>query len=157
MRVLLPVDFVLDDGKVSADIPKDRLQCDVGPKTRKLYEAEALAWAKSTKRRVAFHNGVMGKFEDKTFAGGTEAMVRTLKRLQAAGVAVYVGGGEGRAALERYGEAVRRDARVHRGGHDPQVPGGPAAAVRRGAGGAVEARLTPPPPRVHLPGPDTGM
>ena len=44
-----------------------------------------------------------GKFEDRTFAGGTEAMIGTLKRLQAAGVAVYVGGGEGRAALERYG------------------------------------------------------
>jgi 3-phosphoglycerate kinase len=45
----------------------------------------------------------MGRFEDRTFAAGTEAMIRTLKRLQAAGVAVYVGGGEGRAALERWG------------------------------------------------------
>ena len=104
VKVLLPVDFVLDDGKVAADIPPDRLQCDVGPKTRKKYEAEALAWAKTTRRKVAFHNGVMGKFEDKTFAGGTIALVETLKRLQTAGVAVYVGGGEGRAALERYGK-----------------------------------------------------
>jgi 3-phosphoglycerate kinase len=76
---------------------------DVGPETRKHFEAEALAWAKSTRRRAAFHNGVLGKFEDRTFSGGTEAMVATLKRLQAAGVSVYVGGGEGRAALERYG------------------------------------------------------
>ena len=104
VRVLLPVDFLLDDGKVSTDIPPDRLQCDVGPKTRKRYETEALAWAKATRRKVAFHNGVMGKFEDKTFAGGTIAMIESLKRLQAAGVAVYVGGGEGRAALERYGK-----------------------------------------------------
>ena len=104
VRVLLPVDFVLDDGKVAADIPRERLQCDVGPKTRRMYESEALAWAKGTKRKVAFHNGVMGKFEDKTFAGGTEAMIQTLRRLQTAGVAVYVGGGEGRAALERYGK-----------------------------------------------------
>lgn len=104
VKVVLPVDFVLDDGTVSADIPKARLQCDIGPRTRAHFEAEALAWAKGTRRKVAFHNGVLGKFEDKTFAGGTEAMVTTLKRLQAAGVAVYVGGGEGRAALERHGK-----------------------------------------------------
>jgi phosphoglycerate kinase len=104
VKVVLPVDFVLDDGKVSPTIPKDRLQCDVGPKTRKLFETEALSWAKSTRRRIAFHNGVLGKFEDKTFAAGTESMVGTLKRLQTAGIAVYVGGGEGRAALERWGK-----------------------------------------------------
>lgn len=103
VRVVLPIDFVLDDGKVATDIPAGRLQCDVGPATRKHFEAEALAWAKATRRKAAFHNGVLGKFEEKAFAGGTEAMVGTLKRLQAAGVSVYVGGGEGRAALERYG------------------------------------------------------
>jgi 3-phosphoglycerate kinase len=103
VRLLLPVDFVLDDGTVSTDVPPGRLQCDVGPKTRALFDTEALAWAKSTKRRVAFHNGVLGKFEEKAFSGGTEAMVGTLKRLQGAGVSVYVGGGEGRTALERYG------------------------------------------------------
>jgi phosphoglycerate kinase len=103
VRVVLPVDFVLDDGTVAADIPRSRLQCDVGPRTRALFEEETLAWAKGTRRKAAFHNGVLGKFEDRTFAGGTEAMVGTLRRLQAAGVSVYVGGGEGRAALERYG------------------------------------------------------
>jgi len=103
VRVLLPIDFVLDDGTVSADIPAGRLQCDVGPRTRALFDAEALAWAKATKRKVAFHNGVLGKFEERAFSGGTEAMIGTLRRLQAAGVAVYVGGGEGRAALERHG------------------------------------------------------
>jgi phosphoglycerate kinase len=103
IRVLLPVDFVLEDGSVADDIPADRLQLDVGPKTRRIFDAEALAWAKATKRRAAFHNGVLGKFEDKTFAGGTEAMVGTLKRLQKAGISVYVGGGEGRNALERWG------------------------------------------------------
>jgi phosphoglycerate kinase len=104
VKVVLPVDFLLDDGTASADIPKGRLQCDVGPKSRAHFEAEALAWAKATRRKVAFHNGVLGKFEEKSFAGGTEAMIGTLKRLQAAGVAVYVGGGEGRAALERHGK-----------------------------------------------------
>lgn len=104
VKVVLPIDFVLDDGTVSTDIPAARLQCDIGPKTRAHFEAEALAWAKTTRRRAAFHNGVLGKFEEKAFAGGTEAMVQTLKRLQGAGISVYVGGGEGRGALERYGK-----------------------------------------------------
>ena len=103
VRVVLPIDFVLEDGSVATDIPPRAWQLDVGPASRKHFEEQALAWAQSTRRRTAFHNGVLGKFEDRTFAGGTEAMIGTLKRLQAAGVAVYVGGGEGRAALERYG------------------------------------------------------
>ena len=104
VKVVLPIDFVLEDGSVAADIPPGAWQLDVGPATRRLFEEQALAWAKTTRRRAAFHNGVLGKFEDRTFAGGTEAMIGTLKKLQAAGVAVYVGGGEGRAALERYGK-----------------------------------------------------
>jgi phosphoglycerate kinase len=103
VEVVLPIDFVLDDGTVAEEIPRGAWQRDVGPASRELFEREALAWAARTHRRVAFHNGVMGRFEDRTFAGGTEAMVATLQRLQEAGVAVYVGGGEGRAALERYG------------------------------------------------------
>jgi phosphoglycerate kinase len=103
VQVILPVDFVLDDGTVVEDIPPGAWQRGIGPATRRLFDEEALAWASRTKKRVAFHNGVMGKFEDRTFAGGTEALVKTLKRLQAAGVSVYVGGGEGRTALERYG------------------------------------------------------
>ena len=104
VQMILPVDFVLDDGRVSADIPAGRIHLDVGPATRARFEAEALAWARTTKRRVAFHNGVLGRFEEKAYAGGTEAMIGSLKRLEAAGVAVYVGGGEGRGALERYGK-----------------------------------------------------
>ncbi len=103
VQVVLPIDFVLDDGRVASDIPADAWQLDVGPASRRLFEERALAWAATTRRRAAFHNGVLGKFEDRTFAGGTEAMIGTLRRLQAAGIAVYVGGGEGRAALERYG------------------------------------------------------
>ena len=102
VHVVLPVDFILDDGTASDTIPPDAWQFDIGPKTRHLYETEALAWAARTKRKVAFHNGVMGIFENSRFAGGTEAIVDTLKQLHGEGVAVYVGGGEGRAALERF-------------------------------------------------------
>ncbi|MHC5009665.1 MAG: phosphoglycerate kinase [Planctomycetota bacterium] len=103
VEVVLPVDFVLEDGTVAEQIPTDAWQRDIGPATRELFREKALAWAKETTRRVAFHNGVMGQFEVTTFAEGTEAMVGTLKALQAEGINVYVGGGEGRLALERYG------------------------------------------------------
>lgn len=102
VEVILPVDFVLDDGTVSREIPPNAWQRDIGPESRVLFEREALAWAETTSQRVAFHNGVMGQFEINTFAAGTESIIETLRKLQAAGVAVYVGGGEGRAALERY-------------------------------------------------------
>jgi phosphoglycerate kinase len=104
VRVILPVDFVLEDGHVVEEIPARSWQLDIGPATRRLFEEQALAWAQTTRRRAVFHNGVLGKFEDRTFAGGTEAMIGTLKKLQSVGIAVYVGGGEGRAALERYGK-----------------------------------------------------
>ena len=103
VEVVLPCDFVLDSGEVADDIPADAWQRDIGPKTRELFRTKALEWAGRTERRVAFHNGVMGQFENSTFAGGTEALVSMLAELQKEGIAVYVGGGEGRAALERYG------------------------------------------------------
>lgn len=102
IEVVLPVDFVLGDGTVVEEIPANAWQHDIGPATRALFDEKACAWAKVSSRRVAFHNGVMGQFEVSTFAAGTEAMIATLGKLQAAGVSVYVGGGEGRAALERF-------------------------------------------------------
>ena len=42
-------------------------------------------------------------FEDARFAKGTRRFMAELKRLKQAGVEVYVGGGEGGAALEKYG------------------------------------------------------
>jgi phosphoglycerate kinase len=103
VRVVLPVDFVIEDGSVVTDIAPDEWQRDIGPETRALFDREARAWAEKTDRRVAFHNGVMGQFENSQFAAGTRAIVKTLEALGQAGIAVYVGGGEGRAALERFG------------------------------------------------------
>ena len=102
VEVVCPIDFILENGAAVEEIPLGAWQRDIGPATRALFEEKALAWAKNTSRRVAFHNGVMGQFEVKTFAAGTAAMMGTLKKLQAAGVSVYVGGGEGRKALETY-------------------------------------------------------
>jgi phosphoglycerate kinase len=53
---------------------------------------------------VAFHNGVFGMFEDQRFQEGTRKFIHELKRMKDAGIEVYVGGGEGGTALEKYGK-----------------------------------------------------
>jgi phosphoglycerate kinase len=103
---VLPVDFVLGDGRVADTIGPGEQQFDVGPKTSQ-YFAEKVGQfiAKHQgKKAVAFHNGVFGMFEDPRFENGTREFVGQLRRMKEAGVEVYVGGGEGGAALERYGK-----------------------------------------------------
>ena len=105
IEFVLPVDFVLQDGRASAVIGPGDQQFDVGPETSALYERKVGEFIESHKGRpaAAFHNGVFGMFEDPRFAEGTKRFIGQLKRLTAAGVEVYVGGGEGGAALEKYG------------------------------------------------------
>jgi phosphoglycerate kinase len=105
IQFVLPVDFVLQDGRASDTIGPREQQFDVGKKTSELFERkvdEFIARHKG-RRAVAFHNGVFGMFEDPRFAEGTKRFVAQLKRLKDAGVEVYVGGGEGGTALEKYG------------------------------------------------------
>ena len=108
IRFVLPVDFVLQDGRASETIGPTDQQFDVGPKTNKLFEEQVgtfIAEAKASRKpAVAFHNGVFGMFEDPRFEEGTRHFIGQLKRMKDAGVEVYVGGGEGGAALERYGQ-----------------------------------------------------
>jgi len=105
IEFVLPVDFVLQDGRASAVIGPGDQQFDVGPETSALYERKVGEFIDSHqgKPAAAFHNGVFGMFEDPRFAEGTKRFIGQLKRLTAAGVEVYVGGGEGGAALEKYG------------------------------------------------------
>jgi len=108
IRFVMPVDFVLADGRVSDSIGPGEQQFDVGPATRALFEqqvgefiAEHRDDAEST---VVFHNGVFGMFEDSRFEEGTRHFMGQLKRMTEAGMKVYVGGGEGGKALEAYGQ-----------------------------------------------------
>ncbi len=106
IEFVLPVDFVLQDARSSDTIGPDDQQFDVGPRTSE-YFAEKIGEfiAKSADRKaIAFHNGVFGMFEDPRFEDGTRKFVAQLARMHAAGLEVYVGGGEGGAALERYGK-----------------------------------------------------
>jgi phosphoglycerate kinase len=109
---VLPVDFVLADGKVAEKLAAGDQQFDVGPKSSEHFAAkvgEFIAKSKAQvaaggKPAVAFHNGVFGMFEDARFEGGTKRFTSELKRMKDAGVEVYVGGGEGGAAVDKYGQ-----------------------------------------------------
>jgi len=109
IRFVMPVDFVLQDGRVSPTIGPADQQLDVGPATGDYFEekiGEFLAEAQGRPgSAVAFHNGVLGMFEDARFEAGTRRFMAQLKRMKEAGVKVYVGGGEGGKALEKYGKA----------------------------------------------------
>jgi len=107
IAVVLPVDFVLSNGTVSGLVPEGQAQMDIGPQTRTLFAGILREYAQDVQEapepHILFHNGVLGKFEEPAFAEGTKAFMALLKELTEAGVAVYVGGGEGRKALETYG------------------------------------------------------
>jgi phosphoglycerate kinase len=108
IEFVLPVDFVLQEGQVSSGIGPGNQQFDVGPESSKLYEktvSDFVAAHKSDKpAAVVFHNGVFGMFEDPRFEEGTRKFMAQLKRMTDAGIRVYVGGGEGGTALEKYGQ-----------------------------------------------------
>ncbi|MBN2216259.1 MAG: phosphoglycerate kinase [Pirellulales bacterium] len=103
----MPVDFVLGDGQVSETVGPGQQQFDVGPKSRVLYHETVAAFIKEQNSAgqpaVVFHNGVFGMFEDPRFETGTKEFIPELKRMTDAGMKVYVGGGEGGKALEKYG------------------------------------------------------
>jgi phosphoglycerate kinase len=106
IEFVLPVDFVLQDGRAAETIGPHDQQFDLGPQTSALFErkiGEFIA-RRQGQPAVAFHNGVFGMFEDARFAEGTRRFIGELKRLKEAGVEVYVGGGEGGTALEKYGQ-----------------------------------------------------
>ncbi|HEX3601659.1 MAG TPA: phosphoglycerate kinase [Lacipirellulaceae bacterium] len=103
IKFFLPVDFVIQGGSVVDNLKPSDEQFDVGPKTNALFE-EAVGEFLKLGGAVAFYNGVFGMFEDPRFEGGTKRFIPQIKRMTDSGVEVYVGGGEGGAALEKYGQ-----------------------------------------------------
>ena len=104
IQFILPVDFVLQDGQVSETIGPGNQQLDIGPKTSELFAKKTDEFVAQSKP-IVFHNGVFGMFEDPRFEEGTRKFVSQLKRMHDTGAKVYIGGGEGGTALEKYGQA----------------------------------------------------
>jgi 3-phosphoglycerate kinase len=107
IEVILPVDFVLDNGDVCEKIPLGFAQFDIGPKTRELFSEKIAGYIADSKKAegefTMFYNGVLGKFEDPRYEAGTREFIALLKEMTRAGISTYVGGGEGRLALLKYG------------------------------------------------------
>ncbi|MBN1908329.1 MAG: phosphoglycerate kinase [Pirellulales bacterium] len=108
IEFVMPVDFVLQDGQVSTEVGPGNQQFDVGPASSKEYSEAVGRFIASQQGAaepgVVFHNGVFGMFEDARFETGTKTFIPELKRMHDAGLKVYVGGGEGGKALEKYGK-----------------------------------------------------
>lgn len=106
IEFVVPIDSVVADGSIVEQLQPHQQQFDVGPKTSELFERRIGAFlAQKPPEAVAFYNGVFGMFEDPRFEAGTKRFIPQLKRLTDAGVEVYVGGGEGGKALEKYGRS----------------------------------------------------
>ncbi len=105
IELVLPVDFKLGDGRTVETLAPGDQQFDIGPQTSALFEQKVGQFIDAHRGRsaVAFYNGVFGMFEDPRYEAGTRAFIAQLKRLTDSGIKVYVGGGEGGTALEKYG------------------------------------------------------
>ena len=108
IQFVLPIDFVLQDGSVSATVGPGNQQFDVGPASSELFANTVSRviekYCHASPPAVVFHNGVFGMFEDPRFEQGTRKFVSQLKRMKDAGLRVYIGGGEGGTSLEKYGQ-----------------------------------------------------
>jgi phosphoglycerate kinase len=109
-KIKLPVDTVISDKMtddaqtrvVEGDIPADMEGFDIGPKTRRLYEAEI------ARAKTILWNGPMGVFEKKPFAAGTAAIAQAVANATATNGAVsIIGGGDSAAAVEQMGLAEK--------------------------------------------------
>ena len=107
IKFLLPLDHVLAD-KFAADahtelfsgngpFPAEKMALDIGPETVKLFDDEIAGAA------TVLWNGPMGVAELKPFAGGTNAIARSLASNAAA--ITIVGGGDSVAAVQNSGYA----------------------------------------------------
>ena len=105
IEFVLPVDFVLQDGRVSETLGPQDAQFDIGPKSQEHF-AQAIGRFidRPGTGKIAFHNGVFGMFEDPRFEEGTRSFMKQLGRLKRSGTEVYIGGGEGGTAQEKYGQ-----------------------------------------------------
>ncbi len=108
MRFVLPVDFVLKDGRVVSSLGANDQQFDVGTQSSQRFTQAIDDYLAELQRdptlpKVAFYNGVFGKFEKTEYQAGTRNFIALFKRMKDTNVDVYVGGGEGGKAVKDFG------------------------------------------------------
>ena len=105
--IQIPTDHIVADAfaedarskTVAGAIPDGWMGLDIGPETRRAYEA-AIADA-----QTVIWNGPMGVFEMAPFANGTLAVARALASATEGGALTVVGGGDSVAAIQQAGLA----------------------------------------------------
>jgi phosphoglycerate kinase len=91
------IDFQNPRTNADANIPDAEEGVDIGPATATAYAAEI------AKAGTILWNGPMGIFEDKRFAGGTNAVARAVVDATARGAKSIIGGGDSVKALNKAG------------------------------------------------------
>ena len=107
-KIVLPEDVVLSNGRTTKPekILKNQAIFDIGPRTAKKYAALL------KKAKTVVWNGPMGKFEEKKFAKGTNALAKTIAKLKAITIA---GGGETVDAINKL-KLAKRFTHISTGG-----------------------------------------
>ena len=95
-KIVLPVDFVLEDGSVKniEEFNNNDVGYDIGTKTIKVFEKELM-----TAKRVII-NGPMGMFEDSRYSNGTKKILKVLDKNR---IKTVVGGGDTASAVNNLG------------------------------------------------------
>ncbi|MGM0441303.1 MAG: phosphoglycerate kinase [Elusimicrobiota bacterium] len=118
-ELMLPVDQVASDDFDNPQrveniegnrIPRDMMGMDIGPQTAKLYEEKL-----SAAQTVVF-NGPMGVFEKDRFTGGTQAVLRGVKKATQSGGTTLLGGGDTVSAVKKFGFSESDFSHVSTGG-----------------------------------------
>ena len=91
------IDFQNPRTNADANIPDNEEGVDIGPDTAAAFAAEL------GKARTILWNGPMGIFEDKRFAGGTNAVARAVVEATKKGAKSIIGGGDSVKALNKAG------------------------------------------------------
>jgi len=103
-KVICPEDVVISDGIVekvadinTEEIPSGWMALDIGTKTQKSFSDII------EKSKTVFLAGPMGKFEDKKFATGSQAILNVMKNLSQSGGETIIAGGDTIDVARRYG------------------------------------------------------
>jgi phosphoglycerate kinase len=108
VEFVLPVDFMVEDGRIVRSLDPSDVQFDVGPVTILNIEAAIERYLEEGGRTSRlFVNGSVGMYERPEYEAGSRAIVELCQDFGSRGLEVYVGGGDGRAAFERFGDLDR--------------------------------------------------
>ena len=103
-EILLPIDFVREDGSFTSLPHGTRDALDIGPSSVSEFKKTMRRLASGSSTPTVYMNGVFGVIEDSRFQAGTRSILDSLRDMTARGSTTYVGGGDCAAALRQFGD-----------------------------------------------------